>query len=308
MSLEKAGKKIALLLSGHLRSISYTIDNIIQLKKFLNCDVFVHTWTTMESNSLSWRQNNYIYQDFQKNKLLVDLSPVGFFFEEQNTESIQNYFNISDEIDSKYFGMFAMCYGMSRCFDIFETYCYENNQTYDICLRHRFDTIVNVSDLEIQLSKISIFNGTVLMPRHNWVFTSGVHFDGLMIITPSDYKYFLNYLKLYLHPLLLSISKGERYLPELILCHSIRNCKLAIRPLKSRISLVRGNGYIEQEYIFKKSISDYFYSQVNSIKLFKFVTQNMTETNSYIEWKRNNITLVRWLLYNFYNVYFKIFK
>ena len=50
--------KTALLISGHLRSIDKTIENLIELKEKINADIFIHTW--------SERVNNKIMEEVRK--------------------------------------------------------------------------------------------------------------------------------------------------------------------------------------------------------------------------------------------------
>ena len=120
-------KRVALLLSGHRRSIASTLDNLKLLKRQLNCDIFLHTWSTMESEEVSWRESNYKYKEYEKENILAELSPVDFSIEEQDNEKICNYFNITNNVNEKYFGLFAMTYGMTRSFELLKHYSIKNN-------------------------------------------------------------------------------------------------------------------------------------------------------------------------------------
>ena len=56
-------EKVALLLSGHTRSIKYTINNILKLKNCLNSDIFIHTWSEVNQKGKHiWKKENETYE------------------------------------------------------------------------------------------------------------------------------------------------------------------------------------------------------------------------------------------------------
>ena len=68
--------KTALLISGHIRSIDKTIENLIELKEKINADIFIHTWSERESSINSWRKYKKYDENIDtNNKYIKILNP-----------------------------------------------------------------------------------------------------------------------------------------------------------------------------------------------------------------------------------------
>lgn len=144
------GKKIALLLSGHVRD-NYIFKSFIGFVGRYDVDVFIHTWDTigtkgtemnlnMKSELLNVENTISQYPNLRKfkienNKTYIDNIP--------KTDNI--YFNFS----SPEVYLLSQLYSINQSFKLMEDYSMENNINYDLVIRSRFDlefTEFNLSD------------------------------------------------------------------------------------------------------------------------------------------------------------------
>ena len=65
--------KTALLISGHIRSIDKTIENLIELKEKINADIFIHTWSERESSINSRRKYKKYHENIDTNNKYIKI-------------------------------------------------------------------------------------------------------------------------------------------------------------------------------------------------------------------------------------------
>lgn len=166
--------KVALCLSGLVRNYS---DCYNTHKKFfieaLNADVFIHTWSKIGSNKLPhWYTQEYSLakhkdsiakqEDINKKDLLSKYNPKLIEIEYPNIEYFYNKFYQKD--NEKFFNNVMMHYGINRANNLRIKYEKQNNITYDIVIRCRFDLFFEHFSIFEEKIKDCISNNTIYLP------------------------------------------------------------------------------------------------------------------------------------------------
>jgi hypothetical protein len=170
--------KIAICLSGHVRTYRRTISNFLQLKNFLEkiatVDVFISTWDTINSNSSWSRSLNNTFENNQK----IDIKEINEFYKPKKI-NVQNFneqkhlfftknftiFNPPNELKDSRRGTQDLLYAIPQFYKIFDCNSLkleneiEQNFQYDIVIRQRFDHLfTNFIDIT-KLNKNVIYIG-----------------------------------------------------------------------------------------------------------------------------------------------------
>lgn len=169
--------KIAVCFFGHLRS--YKECAPFFYKNFLkhhDCDLFMHTWTTLDHGTKTWH-------DLKKAKGLSDRNEIissygelkGIFIEEQKIEDLgviritKNYHE--KERSMSIFGILSMFHSMIESMSMQDKYSKENNIKYDyvlfirpdIWLKKKFEIkeiVDSLPDHKIQGGFFTLFNNS----------------------------------------------------------------------------------------------------------------------------------------------------
>lgn len=138
--------KIAVLLFGHLRTFEFCSK---YLKKFVldkyNCDVFIHTWDEIDSQTVSWNNKTNVKQNINeqiKEKMLAFYSPVSYKISKQieKPEII-----VTSDITGKKTslnGMNFMFESLNEANNLRKEYEKETNTKYDLVFVTRPDIAI----------------------------------------------------------------------------------------------------------------------------------------------------------------------
>ena len=161
-------KKIAVLLSGHLRCVSKTLANMKEKNpEFFDpsvTDFFVHTWAGENKScwtlypSKGWKFTrttcpSYMCKMFPVSYIEERVNVVSKLEEDDKTSEPMMLFGHNKFVIS----IASMLYARSRVYKMFEEYCKTNNQTYDLVIRTRpdirYDATVPVDELIQKIEK-----------------------------------------------------------------------------------------------------------------------------------------------------------
>ncbi len=270
-------QKIAILISGHLRSFENCIDSLIQLKEYFDADVFIHTWSSENKDEECW----HVIEDFTIKKsfeslLNLRLNPKGLLIEEPNEarKKISNNFKINEKIYDSIPGFYFQYYGIIEAYKIFNKYKLKNKINYDTLIRYRFDIVPqDVSSLILDI-KDSFNSSSTYVSEHNWAQILGIYFDGIFISSYEIYS-----LKIELLNKNMKNGKYQNniaFFPEMLYSFSFKKVTRNIKIIKTSIGIMRSNGTLIP--IFSKSknhIKTYFKSLIKVLlfifkKIFKF--------------------------------------
>jgi hypothetical protein len=164
-------KKVAILLSGHLRNFEEIINNfknnfIKEISEEFDYDIYIHTWNNnfTEDNVMNYDRyflnikvnNDYIYNLFQKNGLIVKkiiienqkelynlLNINSYLHTNTNNRSIHDKFNIDyvKDLTNKLFWQYYGHYKLINNLD--------NNDDYDFIIKSRPDIFYEKFDKKL---------------------------------------------------------------------------------------------------------------------------------------------------------------
>lgn len=291
--------KIALLLSGHTRSLKYTINNLAEVIEALKCDVFTHTWSEAEMSSSTWRQPDFYHEESFEGNLIQSLSPLGFMIEPQSPILLKLFKNsIHQDVsleEKSISGSHFMLYGMNKVFQLMEEYELEKKINYKVIIRYRYDLVCkNIASLKDDVNKASA--GTTIMADHNWANILEAKFDGVIIAERSKYEIFLREISnCYNNIYQLSTGLGG-ILPELIIT-KIMGSSSNILNSNSEFNIVRSNNFNEQ--IFKIRKVSYRNMIASSVSYLNFSLKNRESYKSFNNfiWHENTIFINRFISY-----------
>ena len=135
--------KIAILISGQLRTIEKTINSINKnLVKPNNADIFISYWDTTEATH---KQKKYNFKPINREIIKNVLKPKilqGFKYKNSYNDKIQNvkrkkFIKDLEPVHSK--NNLPMLYQFKLLFNLFSKFCKKNNKNYDCIIRLRPD-------------------------------------------------------------------------------------------------------------------------------------------------------------------------
>lgn len=137
--------KIAVQIFGHLRTYQECYKKLREnLLNLYDCDVFMHTWDTIDHNTQVW--HNFLVEETgqttaQLNDIIKKIySPKGLKIEKQ---IVIDEGNIVDQCSSiSFFGIKSMLYGMSEANRLREEYQKKHKINYDYVLTIRPDILL----------------------------------------------------------------------------------------------------------------------------------------------------------------------
>jgi len=263
--------KTAILISGHLRSVEYVYENLLAIKKKINADIFIHTWSQQEMSSSTWRKPDAYKESsgITPGEIIKLLEPSSLMIEneEDAPDTFFELLKIESESNSTkpYPGCYYMLYGMNKVFQIYKDYCETKKKNYDVVVRYRFDiSCNNFSSFEEDLNS-AFTSGALIMPDHNLYSCLGATFDGVIFANPKLYASAISAINSGFHGQYIEMKASGKVVPEAIITNLIRDAKLTIKSCQTSFSLVRNYGKVEQEFFKHKS------SRLRSIKSRIFV-------------------------------------
>lgn len=147
----KKSKKIAILLSGHIRknSILKGIEKILNLCEF---DIFIHTWDNLGNKGSETNIDDTTNHDLVV-KEIYKIPNVKNFIIENNKNYIlslknkKGYFNFSSPEPF----IKSQLYSINKSYNLMEEYSRNNNIKYDVVFKFRFDCNIDMFDLPIHI-------------------------------------------------------------------------------------------------------------------------------------------------------------
>ena len=290
--------RTALLLSGHLRSLYWTAENLSELALRIGCDVFVHTWTESEMKASTWREpDNYGEVADVTALLRHGIQPKLIVREDSNPEAVVRLFRLHGvDLDvSAIKGCHYMLYGMWKSFELLERYAQQNKIFYSTVVRYRFD--LSCADFDALVADLNFANNNpnaLLAPSHNWARALGASFDGVIIAGVFAYDRFMRGLLSNFHSHHLQLLQGERFIPELLIFESAREIGLDIVPAAGEYSIVRAGGRAEQT--FRNNVPSLIQKLRESTAAYTVITETgaaWATSYLYIRWKNHSGVLMR---------------
>ena len=254
-------EKVAILLSGHTRSIKYTINNILKLKNCLNSDIFIHTWSEVNQKGKHiWKKENETYDiSVEDNISLIKkkLEPKLFKIE-------KNSVDINDlKCDRKvYSNTLSMVIGIYKAFNLLKSFENKNSFKYTHIIRYRFDLEIE-SVNRIKNSILNLNANCVLLVRHNWASCLGVYSDIFIALTRKNFENSIVDMKNIITTKINNYPSKNLIMPEKIITDIFLKNKLSIKLINTRVAVVSKDGKITQEFNCKNSlfqkVKDYIY-------------------------------------------------
>jgi hypothetical protein len=263
--------KIALLVSGHTRSIRHTVNNITELKQMLSCDVFIHYWTTQEMNTASWRNpEKYEREDISCDVIENLLKPKVSNVEDAECVSA-NVFPViySQPRSTGFIGSHYMIYGMWKCFKLCQDYSRSSGKKYDVVIRYRYDLIcVEPHRLVVDVLEVFADKKIVKMPDHNWATSVGAFFDGVIVANFETYLSTILSLPIYFANRIDGLKTPLMVFPELFIVESIQKSGAKVKCSKSEFQLIRKNGKAEQKFKQNRGLINEY---ISLYRVYKYV-------------------------------------
>jgi hypothetical protein len=263
--------KVALLISGHTRSIQDTVNNIKEIKEILSCDVFIHRWATQDMNRASWRNpEKYSTEAFSWKVLENALKPKTSIVEDAEWV-LSNVFPklYNQKTSTEFIGSHYMVYGMWKSFKLCQDYSQSSGKKYDVVIRYRYDLIC-VEPQRLLFDALDVFadKKLVKMPHHNWAASAGAFFDGVIIAEFEMYSKIISSLPIKFNNRISRLKNPLMVFPELFIVESIQESSAKISSSNSRIRIIRKDGKCDQEF---KPISGILTNYVSLYKTYRYV-------------------------------------
>ena len=226
-------QKVALCISGNLRTFNQTFPNINKnILSQYNCDVFIHTWENCHSNNLI---------DKIDHSAIVNLfGPKNIVIEKNKQFIITPIMEKQKEHGRNIQNMLSMFYKIKKCNDLKNEYEKQYNIKYDAVIRFRSDILL--------LDKLPI-NGIEKDYLYSPVYGN---FGGLcdqIAFGSSDimnkYCSLFDFIEQYL-------TEGQIFNPEKILLYHIQKQNIKINRFSSKFFLQRKNGEIQDNFLLEK--------------------------------------------------------
>jgi hypothetical protein len=241
--------RIGLVLFGHLRSFRSTHDSYKQFLKTLqqsgNVDVFCHTWDIEESVTTSWWKENkpgdIPSATVNANEIEEKYNPVKYIIE-SSRQFDDAGFNIKSAIPIA--GILSMLHSQQQAFKLLEQHSSENNITYDIVIKSRYDLLYEIAPAFSNAISDCINNNCLYLPTSNPYELGGSFSDVFVMGTMKLVKEYFGFAENFKTAAENYQKKGyKEFLPELCLTIYLIEKKIAIRELTGlRIHILRMNG------------------------------------------------------------------
>jgi hypothetical protein len=251
-SKSSASRRVAVLLSGHLRSMSGNAELIRALAiNGIEVDFFCHTWTKRDMASETWRVPEHGSEEYSKAEDLQKLLPKSFLIEDQRvvvppvavTKAIAR---LDAAARGPALGFWFQLYGITKVYRLCEEYALGNGFEYAAIVRWRYDLISeNLSEILADLIR-AIGNKDIIIASHAWGWAGGLFSDTYFVSPAALLPKILENSQAELIAYSCSHNSQLRFIPELAFSSAIRVTRSRLRCSKSNLSLVRKNGFFER--------------------------------------------------------------
>ena len=279
--------KTALLISGHIRSIDKTIENLIELKEKINADIFIHTWSERESSINSWRKYKKYDENIDtNNKYIKILNPKSI--EVENPIEVRNnivkQFNMNS-YSKEILPLFYQLYGINRVFELMNEFSIKKNINYSCIIRYRFDLVCNqLNSFKKDIRKIVENRSQIIMMDHNWCSITDAKSDVIIITSKEAYQSIINLIKKNYYDTYMMHSKVGLPIPEAILTNLIRIKYPLIQSCNFNAEIIRDNDKFNQ--VFKKNIITLLSRFISLIKLKVYLYDNRKNIIDSRKWQK----------------------
>ncbi len=185
--MNKKKLKIAVQIYGHLRTYNQCLPNLKKhLLDYHDCDVFIHTWDTLDHTTKAWHSLNegkpvvQLGEDI-KIELNEKYQPKSILMEKQDQKNLGTITMHENKQTYSIFGIECMLYTMSKVNLLRENYQKESKIIYDFVLCTRADIFLNRPFLIEEYS--ARFSGDEL---NNKIFVTGCQYSSIL----NDLRYF----------------------------------------------------------------------------------------------------------------------
>ncbi len=253
--------KVAIVLSGHLRSYKDTLQNFNDFVNKIKSDnhevkIFCHTWSEVESNTTSWWKQNEIKESALQsieNEVINKYDPAAYIVENSENVILENEFEFYKSRIS-FEGVQLMYYSLSQSFEILKEFELKNNWQSDLVIRSRYDILLDFENIPLSPSNIMI-------PISGAFDIIGGLSDVFAMIPRNQIDFYAEQYKNFCDKSILK-KYFERYtlfIPELFLATTMH--RLNYFPINNNITILRLNGDEIMINVFYKTpiINDYFY-------------------------------------------------
>lgn len=301
---------IALLLSGHTRSLSHTLDGIRKIVEATGAHTFIHTWCSPDMQEKTWRSPE-VYSPVlcSKGALNAALNPAAIVIEDSCSISVGSIFgNIDNRSQVKLTGAHFMIYGMAKVFQLCEEYSRSRSIKFDVVIRYRFDLLcLDPQKVLNDCMRVAQFDERLLMASHNWATAVGSFFDGYIVSTQNSYLRFINSCLSQFNWHFQRLTLGEPFIAELIICNVARGAGITICKAHAELQIIRSDGNPEQLF---SSVKTNAISVIKSSCAIFMILKNLgpDKRNSYLmeSWRIHSGLVVRVMVWLFYPIYKKM--
>lgn len=268
--MKQKRQKVAILISGHIRSYETCLEKINKIKEYFDADIFIHTWRYENVDKDCW----HITEDFKiaediEYYLNSTLNPKVLLVEDQKEirkKFLKKLFISKKNIDTIP-GFYFQYYGVIEAYNIFKKYKSKKKINYDTLIRYRFDIIPQDIDNLILDIKESHESSYSYVSEHNWAQILNIYFDGIFISSDLIYSLKIELLKENL--------KNKKYqnnlifFPEMLYSYTVRKVTKRIKIINSKIGICRSNGKLIPT--FSKSNNKFKTNLNSSLKVLIFL-------------------------------------
>jgi hypothetical protein len=302
--------KIALLLSGHTRSLGHTLDSLNKVVAATSAHVFIHTWCSPDMQEKTWRSpENYSPVLCTKDALNAALKPAAIVIEDSCSISLGSIFdNTNNRSEIKPTGAHFMIYGMAKVFQLCEEYSQSRSIKFDVVIRYRFDLLcLDPQQVLNDCIRVAQLSDGLLMVSHNWATAVGSFFDGYIVSTQNLYLRFINSCLSRFNRHCQRLTLGEPFIAELIICNVARDAGLTICKARAELQIIRSDGNPEQLF---SSVKTNAISVIKSSCAICMILKKLgpDKQNSYLmeSWRNHSGLFVRVMVWFFYPIYKKM--
>jgi hypothetical protein len=241
--------RIGLVLFGHLRSYRQTLPSFDLLKQTLQLagtvDIFCHTWDIEESVTASWWKE---HQPGDKPSATVNAAeieekyhPVRYLIEPSRQFDDSGY-DIPSSIPVA--GILSMLHSQREAFRLLEEHSNENNVSYDVIIKTRYDLLYEIAPPFSKLVSQSVIDNCLFLPTSN-PYELGGSFSDVFVIGPANLiRAYFSFADNFKNVVDSYQKKGySTFLPEHCLTWYLQEKNINLGELDSlRIHILRLNG------------------------------------------------------------------
>jgi hypothetical protein len=245
--------KVALLFSGNVRNFKDTHRSFFHyFIKDNDCDVFIHTWNTKDSNTSSWWRKEKKSRKFSLEDLCKIYRPKAI--------EVEDYL---DSFQSKRFknvflhNLMSMQYGIKSVFGLFDSYRKKTGAEYDIVVRVRFDLIFKSIFNNNEFYDCINSNSVYLPKSMTYKVLNGVS-DVFAFGPPCLMEKYCNFFDNLIDNSGLCSEDGGVIVPEFLLDDYLKNNSVNVQYTEMEVGVLRSSTNIVN-INYSKSSRDFLY-------------------------------------------------